>query len=137
MQRVEEAWNVARDLIFDDSFVEVERVLLSLALMFAGIAGCVAKTAIAPLDRVKILYQIASPHYPYVGVWTTLKSIVHREGAYHYTCTSMLHRLNDLGLLALFKGNGSTVIRIFPYASIQFFCYDYYYAVRHNIQLID
>jgi solute carrier family 25 protein 16 len=68
-----------------------------------GIAGTVAKTAIAPFERVKILFQINSKHYPYMGIVKTISNIHEKEG-----------------LLALWRGNMATVVRIFPYAAIQF-----------------
>ena len=31
--------------------------------IFGGIAGCIAKSAVAPFDRVKIHFQIANPQF--------------------------------------------------------------------------
>jgi hypothetical protein len=56
---------------------------------------------------VKILFQIRSKHYPFRGVLQTLKDIVKNEGP-----------------MALYKGNMATVVRIFPYAAVQFVVYE-------------
>lgn len=37
-------------------------------LFSAGVAGCCAKTTIAPLDRIKILLQAQNPHYKHLGI---------------------------------------------------------------------
>jgi len=58
----------------------------------------VAKTSVAPLDRVKILLQGQSQHYRQSGVLGGLRKVVKREG-----------------FRALFKGNGAQMVRIFPY----------------------
>ncbi|CAN9499795.1 unnamed protein product [Ophioblennius macclurei] len=74
-----------------------------------GVAGCCAKTTIAPLDRVKILLQAQSPHYKHLGVFSTLKAVPKKEG-----------------ILGLYKGNGAMMVRIFPYGAIQFMAFDRY-----------
>ncbi|XP_042181233.1 graves disease carrier protein isoform X2 [Oncorhynchus tshawytscha] len=74
-----------------------------------GVAGCCAKSTIAPLDRVKILLQAHSPHYKDLGVVATLRAVPKKEG-----------------YLGLYKGNGAMMVRIFPYGAIQFMAFDKY-----------
>ncbi|KAF9350164.1 hypothetical protein BGX34_001379, partial [Mortierella sp. NVP85] len=73
-----------------------------------------AKTIIAPLDRVKILFQVGSPQYErYAG-----------------TLTGVFKAGRDIqktvGIRGLFQGNSATVLRIFPYAAIKFMAYEQY-----------
>ncbi|QPG76758.1 hypothetical protein FOA43_004152 [Brettanomyces nanus] len=77
-----------------------------------GIAGISAKTLIAPLDRVKILFQTNNPHYrrmvgSFRGMFRAMGTI--------YT--------ND-GIRGLYQGHSATLLRIFPYAGIKFVCYE-------------
>ncbi len=77
-----------------------------------GIAGCVAKTAIAPLDRVKILFQAQNPEFAKysgraMGVFRAARDIVRSQGP-----------------TALFQGHSATLLRIFPYAAIKYMAYD-------------
>lgn len=74
-----------------------------------GIAGMCSKTAVAPLDRIKILLQAHSKHYKNHGVFSGLKEIIAHEN-----------------FLALYKGNGAQMVRIFPYAAVQFTSYEIY-----------
>ena len=68
-----------------------------------GIAGSIAKSLVAPIDRVKILLQVHNKHYEGFGIFESFYRIVQKEG-----------------FLALYKGNGAQMLRIFPYASLQF-----------------
>ncbi|KAF8971072.1 mitochondrial carrier domain-containing protein [Flammula alnicola] len=77
-----------------------------------GIAGCVAKTVVAPLDRVKILFQASNPDFQkYAGTW----SGAFRAGKDIY---------RDGGVRGLFQGHSATLLRVFPYAAIKFMAYD-------------
>lgn len=84
-------------------------------LVAGGIAGTAAKTVIAPLDRVKILFQTSHSNYlPFhgslLGFQKALVKVYRSEGGG--------------GWLALFKGHSATILRIFPYAGIKFMVYE-------------
>lgn len=77
-----------------------------------GLAGCVAKTLIAPLDRVKILFQTGNPLFvkythKWNGLYEALKYIRSSEGG-----------------TGLFRGHSATLLRIFPYAGVKFIVYE-------------
>ncbi|CCM04893.1 uncharacterized protein FIBRA_07089 [Fibroporia radiculosa] len=77
-----------------------------------GIAGCVAKTVVAPLDRVKILFQASSPDFQkYAGSWSGAIRAIGQI----YT---------ENGARGLLQGHSATLLRIFPYAAIKYMAYD-------------
>ncbi|KAH8808714.1 mitochondrial carrier domain-containing protein [Xylogone sp. PMI_703] len=77
-----------------------------------GLAGSAAKTLVAPLDRVKILFQAGNPQFmKYSGSWAGV------FGAMRY-----IYR--DEGPTGLFRGHSATLLRIFPYAAIKFLAYE-------------
>ncbi|KAJ5558425.1 hypothetical protein N7535_008636 [Penicillium sp. DV-2018c] len=82
-----------------------------------GLAGCAAKTVVAPLDRVKILFQASNPQFAkYTGSWTGLFSAIKDI------------KRNE-GTKGLYKGHSVTLLRIFPYAAIKFLAYEQIRAV--------
>ncbi|GAA95887.1 uncharacterized protein L969DRAFT_88729 [Mixia osmundae IAM 14324] len=77
-----------------------------------GIAGCVAKTSVAPLDRVKILFQTQEPAFAqYAGSFSGL-----------FRASSLIYK--ETGVRGLLQGHSATLLRIFPYAAIKFMAYD-------------
>jgi hypothetical protein len=72
-------------------------------LVAGGVAGMIAKSVVAPIDRIKILYQISAVEFHLHKVPNVVRKIVETEG-----------------VAALWKGNLATMIRVFPYAGIQF-----------------
>ncbi|KAJ3275570.1 hypothetical protein HDV01_007573 [Terramyces sp. JEL0728] len=82
------------------------------SLIAGGIAGSAAKTVVAPLDRVKILFQTSQPQYEkyqgsVAGYFRALKNIQLSQGS-----------------IALFRGHSATLMRIFPYSGIKFMVYE-------------
>jgi solute carrier family 25 protein 16 len=76
-----------------------------------------AKTIVAPLDRVKILFQSHNPQFvkysgSWVGVREAIKQIYHQDGP-----------------IGLYRGHSATLLRIFPYAAIKFLAYEQIRAV--------
>ncbi|KAL7597277.1 mitochondrial adenine nucleotide transporter ADNT1 [Lactuca sativa] len=78
------------------------------SLAAGGIAGGVSRTAVAPLERLKILLQVQNPHaIKYNGTIQGLKYIWRTEG-----------------LRGMFKGNGTNCARIVPNSAVKFFSYE-------------
>ncbi|KAJ2801127.1 coenzyme A transporter [Coemansia guatemalensis] len=81
-------------------------------LVIGGVAGCTAKTVVAPLDRVKILFQTHHARFAkYAGTHFGLV----RAGAAIY---------REYGVRGLFQGHSMQLARIFPYAAIKFMTYE-------------
>ncbi len=76
-------------------------------IIAGGFAGMIAKSFVAPFDRIKILYQVSSAKFQITKLPSTAKRIIQEEG-----------------VSALWKGNTATLIRVFPYSGIQFMIFD-------------
>jgi len=76
-------------------------------LLAGGLTGCCAKFAIAPLDRTKILLQVAHPNYKNYGVFQCMFQIYKQEG-----------------ITSLWKGTTMMMIRVFPYSAVQFYVFE-------------
>ncbi|PBK74815.1 mitochondrial carrier [Armillaria solidipes] len=77
-----------------------------------GFAGGVAKTAVAPLDRIKILFQTQNREFTrFSGSW---------RGAYN----ALEHIVRTQGFLALYRGNSLTLSRAVPHAALGYTVYD-------------
>jgi hypothetical protein len=70
-------------------------------LLCGGVAGMIAKSFVAPIDRIKIMYQVTSAQFRLRDVPKVAWSIVQKEG-----------------WQALWKGNTVTMIRVFPYRCV-------------------
>ncbi|WOL09091.1 mitochondrial substrate carrier family protein P-like isoform X2 [Canna indica] len=83
--------------------------LIVKELLAGGVAGGIAKTSVAPLERVKILFQTRRAEFRSVGLLGSFQKIVQTEG-----------------LLGFYRGNGASVARIVPYAALHYMAYEQY-----------
>ncbi|KAJ9087299.1 coenzyme A transporter, variant 2 [Entomophthora muscae] len=85
----------------------------------------VAKTAVAPLDRVKILFQVSNP------------SVQQHAGSLSGIMRAMgdINRLH--GIPGLFQGHMATLLRIFPYAAIKFMAFEQFKVVIEDSNMVE
>jgi solute carrier family 25 protein 42 len=90
-----------------DSAEDSPRIVRSLVA--GASAGAVAKSCVAPLDRVKIMFQV--------------------NGSDKFSLLEAAKRLDSIhkteGLVGLWRGNSSMMMRIAPYAAIQFSTFEF------------
>eukprot|EP00761_Pharyngomonas_kirbyi_P012825 gb/GECH01012852.1/.p1 GENE.gb/GECH01012852.1/~~gb/GECH01012852.1/.p1 ORF type:complete len:320 (+),score=68.20 gb/GECH01012852.1/:1-960(+) len=89
-------------------------------LFCGGVAGSVSRTVASPFERLKILFQVQdmNPHAAgqYKGIFRSIVDIGKEEGWRGY-----------------FKGNGTNVVRVIPYSSVQFVSYEQYKRMTKSL----
>lgn len=88
--------------------------MILTSLISGAIAGGVAKTCIAPLDRTKIHFQITETQF-------SIKKAV----------KFLNHTYTNHGIVALWRGNSATMARILPYAGLQYCSHEQFKRLLH------
>ncbi len=73
-----------------------------------AIAGMIAKTCIAPLERIKMTFQVSRDNFNYSAAIQRGYDIIHRGGVF-----------------SLWKGHSTTLLRVAPYAGLSYTFHDY------------
>ncbi|CAD6584970.1 MAG: hypothetical protein CYPHOPRED_002903 [Cyphobasidiales sp. Tagirdzhanova-0007] len=81
--------------------------LVSSYFLAGAIAGASSRTSVAPLERLKIIYQCQGGGKQYGGLVSALSKIWREEG-----------------IRGMFRGNGVNCMRIMPYSAVQFTAYE-------------
>ncbi|XP_024272285.2 mitochondrial coenzyme A transporter SLC25A42-like [Oncorhynchus tshawytscha] len=78
-------------------------------LLSGALVGALAKSAVAPLDRTKIIFHLSSARFS-------------AKEAYRLLYQTYL----EDGFLSMWRGNSATMVRGIPYPAIQFCAHDQY-----------
>jgi len=84
-------------------------------ILAGGTSGLISKTAVAPISRITVLFQVqklAIAQIPEVYTQSIL--------------SAMKNTYQNEGLLAFWKGNGTHAIKKAPFSAIKFFFYERY-----------
>jgi len=83
--------------------------------LIGGVSAAVSKTAVAPIERVKLLLQVqyANPNIPV-------------EQRYNGISDCFSRVASEQGIAAFWRGNAANVIRYFPTQALNFACKDKY-----------
>lgn len=73
-----------------------------------AIAGMISKTCIAPPERIKMTFQVSRDNFNYSAAIQRGYDIIHRGG-----------------VLSLWKGHSTTLLRVAPYAGLSYTFHDY------------
>jgi hypothetical protein len=73
-----------------------------------AIAGVLAKTAVAPAERVKMSYQISGDRFTIAGALSRGAEMAHKQG-----------------MLSLWRGHSTTVLRVAPFAGFSYASHDF------------
>lgn len=82
---------------------------MSRRMICGGLAGCIAKTATNPLERIKMLSQTGEHGLKQTSVVSLYRNIIKNEG-----------------VIGLWAGNGANLLRIFPAKAVVFSTNDLY-----------
>ncbi|RZB77863.1 Mitochondrial adenine nucleotide transporter ADNT1 isoform A, partial [Glycine soja] len=86
----------------------LEFLSICKSLLAGGVAGGVSRTAVAPLERLKILLQVQN----------------RQDIKYNGTIQGLKYIWKTEGFRGMFKGNGTNCARIVPNSAVKFFSYE-------------
>ena len=80
---------------------------LYTAVLCGALAGTIAKTAVAPAERVKMSFQTSSDRF-------TLRDALRRGSRI----------IQEEGVIWLWRGHSTTIVRVAPYAGLSYAIHD-------------
>ncbi|GMP59578.1 hypothetical protein CsSME_00022808 [Camellia sinensis var. sinensis] len=92
--------------------------LFAKELIAGGVAGGFAKTVVAPLERVKILFQVVGPSK------LNVKGLVHSDQVYRGIVDCFSKTYKESGIRGLYRGVAPSLYGIFPYSGLKFYFYE-------------